>query len=153
MRGEMDVGVPEAGLDDPHVQLDDGRSRSACYRRYADPMTTAVVVLVALVEIGAAVLLGRWARQVRAAAERPRPAVDDELDARRTSRVYPLLAVEIRNPHELAARESWAARRFGTLVPRVVGREVAARAAEQLAEQLAARGVDAEVRIVTPRSP
>lgn len=64
---------------------------------------------------------------------------------------HPVLLIEILNPHELAARESWAARHFGTLVPRVVGREVAARAAEQMAEQLAEQGVRAEVRVVAPR--
>lgn len=86
-------------------------------------------------------------------------ATEGALDARAVERArafrpepaHPVLLIEILNPHELAARESWAARHFGTLVPRVVGREVAARAAEQMAEQLAEQGVRAEVRIVAPR--
>ena len=113
-----------------------------------------MAVLVLGAELVAAVLLVRAVRGLRAReAALPRPAVDDRIDARRTSPVHPVLAVEILNAAELAARESWAARRFGALVPRLVGREVAARAAEQLAEQLAAQGVRAEVRIVAPRQP
>lgn len=65
----------------------------------------------------------------------------------------PLITVEILNAQELAARESWAARRFGGLVPRWVGREVAARAAAQIAEQLAEQGVRAVVRVVDPPDP
>jgi hypothetical protein len=117
-------------------------------------VVTAVAVLVLGAEVAAAVLLVRAARRLRdREAALPRPVADDAIDARRTSPVHPLLAVEILNAGELAARESWAARRFGTLVPRIVGREVAARAAEQMAEQLAAQGVRADVRVVAPRQP
>jgi hypothetical protein len=84
-------------------------------------MTTGgVVVLVVLVlELAVAVVLLRQARslceQVAAArAETPAPAVGPPF--------HPLIEVEIRGAQELAARESWAARRFGTLVPRLVRR-------------------------------
>lgn len=123
-------------------------------------MTAAVVVVLvvlALELVVGGVLL--W--QVRALRARM-GRVDGELGSlesevaetallRRASPHNPLIAVEILNSHELAARESWAARRFGTLVPRLVGREVAARAAQQLAEQLAEQGVRAEVRVVDPQ--
>lgn len=65
----------------------------------------------------------------------------------------PLLSIEILNAAELAARESWAARTFGALVPRLIVREVAARAAKQMSRQLDAQGVEAEVRVVAPVLP
>ena len=68
-------------------------------------------------------------------------------------RLNPLLSIEILNAAELAARESWAARKFGAFVPRLVVREVAARAAVQMSRQLAAQGVEAEVRVVAPAVP
>lgn len=119
--------------------------------------TVAVLVVLVLELLVGAVLL----RQARRLRERV-TAFDGELreleadvdgmpDVPRAAPANPLIAVEILNAHELAARESWAARRFGTLVPRLVGREVAARAAQQLAEQLAEQGVRADVRIVEPR--
>jgi hypothetical protein len=121
-------------------------------------MVAGVVVLVVLVlELLVAAVLLWQARKLR-----PRiAAVDAEVDgleaavdgepAVMSDTPNPLISVEILNAHELAARESWAARRFGTLVPRIVGREVAARAAQQMSEQLVEQGVRAEVRIVRPR--
>jgi hypothetical protein len=118
-------------------------------------VTVVVAVLLGL-EI---VLAGVLVRSAVALRDRI-AATEGELDARavESARKHrpggpanPVLLVEILNPRELAARESWAARHFGSLVPRVVGREVASRAAEQMAEQLAEQGVRAEVRIVAPR--
>jgi hypothetical protein len=117
-------------------------------------MTTGgVVVLVVLVlELVVAGVLLRQARSLRgrvAAMNTETPGRAEAVPAV-GSPLHPLIEVEILNAQELAARESWAARRFGTLVPRLVRREVAARAAEQLAEQLAEQGVRAEVRVVEP---
>ena len=66
------------------------------------------------------------------------------------ARENPLLSVEILNAAEVAARQSWAARRFGGMVPGLVVRAVATRAAEQMSRQLTAYGVEAEVRVVAP---
>lgn len=118
-------------------------------------MSIALTVLL-LVELAAgAVLLLRWrAHRERVAAfaaetgaERP------ELADPATAAITPAIRVDILNAQDLAARESWAARRFGTLMPRRVGREVAHRAAEQLADQLAAQGVRAEVTVLAAEEP
>lgn len=106
-------------------------------------MRVGVVVLG--VELAAAVALGLVARRLRArsaavdAEPQPEPAPGN-----------PVITVEIRNAQELAAKESWAARRFGSLVPGMVNREVAAKAAQRMADQLAEQGVRAEVRVVAP---
>lgn len=118
-------------------------------------MTVLTAVLLGLELVLAGVLI-RYALRLRDRAAATDGAFDAQaVEQARTPRpgepVNPVLLIEILNPHELAARESWAARHFGTLVPRVVGREVAARAAEQMAEQLAEQGVQADVRIVVPR--
>lgn len=120
-------------------------------------MTGVVVLVVLVLELLVAAVLLWQARRLRARIA----AVDAEVHGLETvadgapavvsTTSNPLISVEILNAHELAARESWAARRFGTLVPRIVGREVAARAAQQMAEQLVEQGVRADVRIVHPR--
>jgi hypothetical protein len=112
-------------------------------------MTVTVVVLavllVGLLAAGAAL----WV-QARALRERVRELEEElelpveEVEAPPT----PPITVQIENPQELAARESWAARRFGALVPRVVGREVANRAAQQITDELTRQGVRAEVRVL-----
>lgn len=56
-----------------------------------------------------------------------------------------IIAVEILNPMELARRESRLAGTAATLAPRLLERIVYARAAEQIAEQLRAEGVQAHV--------
>jgi hypothetical protein len=118
-------------------------------------VSIALTVLL-LVELAAGgVLYLSWrahrerveAFQARVRADRP-----DQPSAGADA-VTPFLSVEILNAQELAARESWAAKRFGTLMPRRIGRDVAERAAGQMAEQLAAEGVRAEVRIVGPQPP
>lgn len=106
---------------------------------------TAVVTVLFVLELVAGGVLVWWALRSRALPPEVSP------DLRPGAPENPVLRVEVLNPHELAARESWAARRFGSLVPRIVAREVAARAAEQMAEQLAEQGVRADVRIVSPR--
>jgi hypothetical protein len=118
-------------------------------------VTVVVAVLLGLELVLAGVLL-RGALRLRDRIAATGVALDAQAIEQARARgpaepAHPVLLIEILNPHELAARESWAARHFGTLVPRVVGREVAARAAEQMAEQLAEQGVRAEVRIVAPR--
>ncbi|MGI5125779.1 hypothetical protein ACQEVB_03075 [Pseudonocardia sp. CA-107938] len=117
-----------------------------------------IVVLVVLVlELVVGVLLVMSVRRVRARM-RAVEAAQQELEAELAGipsggALNPLLSVEILNAAELAARESWAARRFGALVPRLVVREVAARAATQMSRQLGAQGVEAEVKVVAPVLP
>ncbi|MGE3286404.1 MAG: hypothetical protein AB7J32_09910 [Pseudonocardia sp.] len=119
-------------------------------------MSVALTVLLVLELAAGAVLLLRWrAHRDRVAAfesrvaETARPAPRDA----GCEAITPPILVEILNAQELAARESWTARHFGTLVPRHVGREVAGRAAEQLAAQLATEGVRAEVTVLGPGQP
>lgn len=117
-----------------------------------------IVVLVVLVlELVVGVLLLVSARRMRArmrALEAAQQGLEAELAGIPPGgALNPLLSVEILNAPELAARESWAARTFGALVPRLIVREVAARAATQMSRQLDAEGVEADVRIVAPALP
>lgn len=117
-----------------------------------------IVVLVVLVlELVVGVLLLVSARRMRArmrALEAAQQGLEAELAGIPPGgALNPLLSVEILNAPELAARESWAARTFGALVPRLIVREVAARAATQMSRQLDAEGVEADVRIVVPALP
>lgn len=57
-----------------------------------------------------------------------------------------LISIEILNPFELAARESRLAGTLSGLTPRLVQRLVLQRAAQMLRQELALRGVTAEVR-------
>lgn len=116
-----------------------------------------VVLAVLVLELVVGVLLLVSVRRVRArmqAVEEAQQALEAELAGIPPgAALNPLLSIEILNAPELAARESWAARRFGALVPRLIVREVAARAATQMSRQLDAQGVAAEVRIVAPVLP
>lgn len=113
-------------------------------------MGVALVLLLVVELAVGAVLLHRivvFRRRLRALEAE----VGEPVDGRprlRSDGAFPMIAVEIRNVHELAARESWAARRFGALVPRLVEREVVAQAAARMAEQLAEQGVQADVRVI-----
>lgn len=57
----------------------------------------------------------------------------------------PVIAIEILNPFELAVRESPFAGPAAKLAPRIIERIVYTRAADQIAEQLRAQGVEAQV--------
>lgn len=61
-----------------------------------------------------------------------------------------LISVEILNPLELAVRESPLARRFGSLAPELVRREVYKEIYQRLCVQLQEQGVVAEVRLHDP---
>lgn len=117
-----------------------------------------IVVLVVLVlELVVGGLLLVSARRVRArmrALVEAQQALEAELAGIPPGgALNPLLSIEILNAAEVAARESWAARRFGALVPRLIVREVAVRAATQMSRQLDAQGVEADVRVVAPVLP
>lgn len=119
-------------------------------RRTIVRVSVAVVVLL-LVVVVLVLLLRQYRCRVRALeATLVRLRAATGLAEVGADGVTPLISVEILNGPELAARESWAARWFGSLAPHYVGREVAARAAAQMAEQLTREGVRAEVRIGVP---
>jgi len=59
----------------------------------------------------------------------------------------PLISVAILNPMELAAKESELARRFGSLAPDLVRREVYKEIHQRLSRQLIEQGVVAEVTL------
>jgi hypothetical protein len=119
---------------------------------------TAVVVLLALVvaaQLVAGAVLLRRIRDLRGQVTELAAELDlspEDLAACPLSPTPPI-TVQIHNFQELAARESWAARRLGSLVPRLVGREVANRAAEQVAAGLTEQGVVADVHVADPRDP
>jgi hypothetical protein len=58
-----------------------------------------------------------------------------------------IIAIEILNPMELAAKESWFADRFGSLTPALIRRIVYARTLEIIGPQLDSFGVKADVRL------
>lgn len=57
-----------------------------------------------------------------------------------------LISIEILNPMELAAKESWVAGALGSVTPTLVRRLVYQRAAQMVREELKGHGVTAEVR-------
>ena len=62
-----------------------------------------------------------------------------------SGRVRPVIKIEILNPFELAVRDTPLAGPAARLAPRMIERIVYSRAAMQIAEQLKAQGVDAQV--------
>ncbi len=58
-----------------------------------------------------------------------------------------MITIEIKNPGEVARRESRLARALGTFVPRLVERKVDEEVARIIREALAARGVEAEIEL------
>lgn len=58
-----------------------------------------------------------------------------------------MIVIEIKNPAEVARRESRLARAFGSFMPRLVERRVDEEVASLLREALAERGVEAEVEV------
>lgn len=70
---------------------------------------------------------------------------DDAAAAPPSGRVRPVIRIEILNPFELAVRDTPLAGPAAKLAPRMIERIVYSRAAMQIAEQLKAQGVDAQV--------
>lgn len=58
-----------------------------------------------------------------------------------------LITVELLNPMELAAKESWFARQFGSLTPALVHKLVYAQARERVEQQMPKFGATAEVKV------
>lgn len=58
-----------------------------------------------------------------------------------------LITIEILNPLEVAANESKLARRIGPVAPNLIRGEVTRQAVRELETQLAAQGIEAEVRV------
>jgi len=57
-----------------------------------------------------------------------------------------LISIEILNPMELAAKETWVAGVLGSVTPTLIRRLVYQRAAQMVREELRGHGVTAEVR-------
>lgn len=118
-------------------------------------MLTLTNILLATNQLALALLLWRhWQLRRTALALRRRM---DELPASNLSAAElaevlgqgerELLAIEILNPMELAAKESWFADKFGSLTPRLVRKLVYERTAGILAGQMKDFGVHADVRL------
>jgi len=58
-----------------------------------------------------------------------------------------VIAIEILNPLELAARESWFADKFGSLTPALIRKIVLSRTLDMLGPQLESYGVKANVKL------
>jgi hypothetical protein len=58
-----------------------------------------------------------------------------------------IITVELLNPMELAAKESWFARQFGSLTPALVHKLVYAQARDRVEEQMPNFGAVAEVKV------
>jgi hypothetical protein len=58
-----------------------------------------------------------------------------------------LITVELLNPMQLAAKESWFARQFGTLTPALVHKLVYAQARDRVEQQMPNFGATAEVKV------
>lgn len=58
-----------------------------------------------------------------------------------------VIAIEILNPLELAAKESWFADKFGGVTPSLIRKIVYARTLETIGPQLSGFGVKADVRL------
>lgn len=62
-----------------------------------------------------------------------------------------VLSVEILNPLEVAAKESWVAGQFGALAPALIQREVYRQARDILEAQLREYGIEPRVRLLGGR--
>jgi len=62
-----------------------------------------------------------------------------------------VLGVEILNPLEVAAKQSWVAGQFGALAPDLIRREVYRQARDILEEQLREYGIEPRVRLLGAR--
>lgn len=117
-----------------------------------DIVVLVVLVIELVVAVGLLVAARRLRVQLRELGDQQANLGSELSRVPAGNGLNPVLAVEILNAREVAAQQSWAARTFGGLVPRLVAREVATRAAQQMSSQLAAQGVEAEVRVVSPAS-
>lgn len=62
-----------------------------------------------------------------------------------------VLSIEILNPLEVAAKQSWVAGQFGALAPDLIRREVYRQARDILEEQLGEYGIEPRVRLLGGR--
>lgn len=84
----------------------------------------------------------RASAQALAADAAVLPPAADAISAAR-----PFYTIEILNPLEVASQESWLGEVFGGLTPGLVRREVYRRAHAIIRQQLADRGIRADVRL------
>lgn len=59
----------------------------------------------------------------------------------------PVISIEILNPMEVAAKESWVAGALGNLSPALIRGIVYKQASEQLRQELTLRGIQSDVRV------
>lgn len=118
-------------------------------------MLTLTVVLLVLNLVGLGLLLWRQQGLLREAAatsvalgELPAAQLSaPELALLLGAGKREVIVIEVLNPMELAAKESWFAEKFGALTPELVRKIVHARTLEILGKQLESFGVKADVRL------
>ncbi|MDP3295807.1 MAG: hypothetical protein Q8M37_13870 [Nevskia sp.] len=105
-------------------------------------LLTVLALLVALLSAALGWALLRLQRRVDALHSQ----IGDSTPVMPASgRARPVIRIEILNPFELAVRDTPLAGPAAKLAPRMIERIVYSRAAMQIAEQLKAQGVDAQV--------
>ncbi len=118
-------------------------------------MLTPTNIVVALNLIALLVLIWRFERLRRlgtalataAAPLLPPSTQPQELDALLGEGKRMLISIEILNPMQLAAKESWFASVFGNLSPALIRNIVNERTQKMLATQLREYGVEADVKL------
>lgn len=118
-------------------------------------MLTPIHFVIALNLAALLILVWRFARLQRlsaalatAAAPLLPPAVQpQELEPLLTESKRMLISIEILNPMQLAAQQSWFASVFGNLSPALIRKIVNERTQKMLESQLKEYGVEADVRL------
>ncbi|MGH8528816.1 MAG: hypothetical protein ACRETN_03095 [Nevskiales bacterium] len=118
-------------------------------------MLTPINIVIALNLAALLILVWRFARlqrlgtalAVAAAPIVPPPTSPPELEALLAEGRRMLISIEILNPMQLAAKESWFASVFGTLSPALIKKIVNERTQKMLETQLKDYGVEADVRL------
>ena len=109
-------------------------------------------LIICLLTLNAGLLIGLLWRQHRAQrALQTLSAQMKENPAARTSTSLNAgqsrLIVEVLNPLELAAKESWFAGKLGGIAPTLIRKEVYKVVRDRMATQLAAEGVQADLQV------
>ncbi|MCX7069418.1 MAG: hypothetical protein NTW01_00255 [Gammaproteobacteria bacterium] len=105
-------------------------------------LLAALSMLIALLTAGLGWALLRLQRRVDALHGQ---LVGDPAAALAPGRIGPVIEIRILNPFDLAVKETPLAGPAAKVAPRMIERIVYSRAAQQIAEQLKAQGVEAQV--------
>lgn len=109
------------------------------------PVSLLLAVLSLLIVLLAAALVWALMRLQRRVDALHVQLVGDAAGAALPERAGPLIEIRILNPFDLAVKETPLAGPAARVAPRMIERIVYTRAAQQIAEQLKAQGVEAQV--------